>query len=569
MAGINGHQVAVLLRVIGHGRNHPYPKPQAHIGLDNVGIGGGKDDVRLQPFFGKTFVEIRAASKTKYVSDQRVLGEFADTHIAHRQQRMVFFHHNATVPVVARQHDEVVIEVQRLGGDGEIGVAPYHRLGYLSGRALVHVQRNLRVAVDKTANNRWQGITGLGVGGGDMQLAPIRLGMLEGNRADGIGLVEHLFGDGNDGFASRGYVGQMLAASAKNLHTQLVFQHTNLLGNAGLRGIQAFGGRRDIEIVVTYFDDVTQLLQLHLKRLRHRDIPKKYNLSGFYIITQMVDMLSELEHFLYNLLKCARAQQDNNMMTYIVIAVIVILLVGIVVINVFQQQRQKQEAERRQEFAKQKAIIDETEALLPIAGQMPISSNLVAMLYGRLAEALQAAARLSGGKDSSLKSRAEDAVNQQKQALQSHRASDDNLRLPDNEQQMVQLLQAVKLLIAVLRTEFNKGKVDADTFRMESAFLDRIRLKINVEGLISRGVSAKIIKQLGSARQFLNKAKQLAAPHAHQDNYLRAKLGEIQLHLDEINANNGNLPPAKPLKKEGEPQQPDDMDLLFSPKKKW
>ncbi len=298
-------------------------------------------------------------------------------------------------------------------------------------------------------------------------------------------------------------------------------------------------------------------------------MPKKYNLSGFYIITQMVDMLSELEHFLYNLLKCAQAQQDNNMMTYIVIAVIVILLVGIVVINVFQQQRQKQEAERRQEFAKQKAIIDETEALLPIAGQMPISSNLVAMLYGRLAEALQAAARLSGGKDSSLKSRSEDAVNQQKQALQSYRASDDNLRLPDNEQQMVQLLQAVKLLIAVLRTEFNKGKVDADTFRMESAFLDRIRLKINVEGLISRGVSAKIIKQLGSARQFLNKAKQLAAPHAHQDNYLRAKLGEIQQHLDEINANSNVPPPTKPPKKEGEPQQPDDMDLLFSPKKKW
>ncbi|WP_115719004.1 hypothetical protein [Gallaecimonas mangrovi] len=255
------------------------------------------------------------------------------------------------------------------------------------------------------------------------------------------------------------------------------------------------------------------------------------------------------------------------MMIYIVIAVIAVLLVGIVLINVVQQQRQKQEAERRQELAKQKAIVDETESLLPIAGQMPISSHLVAMLYGRLAEALMAAYRI--GNDSSMKKRAEDALLQQKQALQSFRASDDNLRLPDNEQQMVQLLQAIKLLIAVLRTEFNKGKVEAEVFRTESAFLDRIRLKINVEGLISRGVSAKLIKQVGSARQFLNKAKQLASTQAHQDNYLRGKLSEIQLHLDELNAASASAMVQKPPKKENEPQQPDDVDLLFSPKKKW
>ncbi|WKE66965.1 hypothetical protein PVT67_06940 [Gallaecimonas kandeliae] len=256
------------------------------------------------------------------------------------------------------------------------------------------------------------------------------------------------------------------------------------------------------------------------------------------------------------------------MTPYIVTAVIVILLLVMIVINVVQQQRQKQEAERRQELARHKAIIEETEDLLPFAGQMPISSQLVAILYGRLADALNGAFKFN--KDANLKARADDALNQQQQALQHYRPSDDNVRLPDNELQMVQLLQAVKRLIAVLRTEFNKGKVDAEVFRNEAAFLDRMRLKINVDGLIARGVSAKTIKQFGSARQFLNKAKQLAASQAHQDNYLRAKLQEIQLHLDEINHNRGAaLVPPKAEKKEGDIQQPDDVDLLFSPKKKW
>ncbi|EKE75224.1 hypothetical protein [Gallaecimonas xiamenensis] len=269
------------------------------------------------------------------------------------------------------------------------------------------------------------------------------------------------------------------------------------------------------------------------------------------------------------------------MTPYIVGAVVVILLVVMVAINMMQQQKQKQEAARRQEVAKCRAIIDETETLLPIAGQMPISSTLVAMLHRRHAEALAHLYRLTS--DAKIKSRAEDAHGQYLKAHKTKRPGDDNIRLPDNEQQMVQLLQAIKLLIAVARTEFNKGKVDAETFRLESAFLDRIRLKINIEGLITRGVSAKSVKQLGSARQFLNKAKQLAAGHAHQDPYLRTKVLQIQAHLDEINgkgpavAANGTPTPgapeapkaqAKPKPKTGA-QQLDDIDLIFSPKKKW
>jgi hypothetical protein len=36
---------------------------------------------------------------------------------------MIGRHHNRAVPVVARQHHQIVIQMQRFGGDGEIGIA--------------------------------------------------------------------------------------------------------------------------------------------------------------------------------------------------------------------------------------------------------------------------------------------------------------------------------------------------------------------------------------------------------------------------------------------------------------
>ncbi|WP_341501332.1 hypothetical protein [Gallaecimonas sp. GXIMD4217] len=257
------------------------------------------------------------------------------------------------------------------------------------------------------------------------------------------------------------------------------------------------------------------------------------------------------------------------MTPYIVLAVIAALLIIIVVINVVQQQKQKQEAERRQELARQKAIIDETEELLPVAGSLPISSALVAMLYARLIDALKLACELSG--DKKLQGRISDAESQYQKAKASNKASDDNIQLPDNEKAMVTLIQATKKLSAVLKTEFNRGKVDADSYRHEAAFLDRLRLKINMEGLISRGVSAKIIKQFGTARQFLGKAKQLAMPHAGHDAYLAAKLQEVQQHLDEIAATKGaNLVPQQQIQPEqGEEKPKDELDQLFAPKRKW
>ena len=57
---------------------------------------------------------------------------------------------------------------------------------------------------------------------------------------------------------------------------------------------------------------------------------------------------------------------------------------------------------------------------------------------------------------------------------------DDNFVLPDNEQQLVAILQCIKKLRAVLKSEQSKGALDAQTFTAEDQKLATMQLKINI-----------------------------------------------------------------------------------------
>jgi hypothetical protein len=56
---------------------------------------------------------------------------------------------------------------------------------------------------------------------------------------------------------------QVFAATGEHLNAELIFQETNLLADTGLGRVQALGGGRDIQFVVSHFPDVAQLLQFH------------------------------------------------------------------------------------------------------------------------------------------------------------------------------------------------------------------------------------------------------------------------------------------------------------------
>ncbi len=255
-------------------------------------------------------------------------------------------------------------------------------------------------------------------------------------------------------------------------------------------------------------------------------------------------------------------------MIAIIIGLIIALIIFVVVISAIQQHKEKQEAEKRVKFAKQKAIINESEELLINLSNLPASPNLVKVLNRRSLNAAKLMKELMPDAKGikirilELTSRLEAAED-----LAANQANDEAFALPDNDQQILTILQCIKKLRATIKSEQSKGNLDAQTFTKEDQRLDAMQLKINIESLIKRGSQAQIKEMLGSARQYLEKALQTLASHPLKTEYVSTKQSEISNQLNDImealkstNAQDA----AKKAKSEE-----DELDMLFQPKKKW
>ncbi len=110
---------------------------------------------------------------------------------------------------------------------------------------------------------------------------------------------------------------------------------------------------------------------------------------------------------------------------------------------------------------------------------------------------------------------------------ESQTGSDESFRLPDNEQQLVSILQCIKKLRIILKSEQSKGALDAQTFTSEDNLLASLQLKINIESLVKRGTQAFSKEMLGSARQYFEKALQSLASSSVKSEYVAAKQAEV------------------------------------------
>lgn len=253
----------------------------------------------------------------------------------------------------------------------------------------------------------------------------------------------------------------------------------------------------------------------------------------------------------------------------IIIGLIVALIVFVVIVNVMQQHKEKLEAEKRVLIAKQKAIIDETEEIILNLTHLPPNPGIIEVLNRRSLNAAKAMQKLMPDVknirkrvqelDARLKASVELSLNQV--------ASDESFLLPDNEQQLIAILQCIKKLRAILKSEQSKGVLEASAFMKQDQRLDAMQLKINIESLMKRGMQAYNKEMLGSARQYLEKALQTLASHPIKSEYIQTKTIEIDEKLEEITdaLKNTNAKDAAKKAKESE----DDLDMLFQPKKKW
>ncbi|ALU42347.1 hypothetical protein [Pseudoalteromonas rubra] len=251
------------------------------------------------------------------------------------------------------------------------------------------------------------------------------------------------------------------------------------------------------------------------------------------------------------------------------ITVIILLIVALIVIAVWvsaiQQHKEKQEAERRKELAKQKRIIEEAEDVILNSSNIPMSGAMIKVIQRRVHDALVSMVELSPT-SRELKSRMHESQERLNNEPQNANESD-KVTLPDNDKQLIALVQGIKKLRHLLRSEHSKGKVDTQVFVQEDRKMERLQLRINVESQIKRGMSARSANMVGSARQYFEKAYAIICGVTHVDEYTKEKKTLLEGYLSEIStelkASN-----ASSVKKKAEKEK-DDLDVLFAPKKKW
>ncbi|NQZ23147.1 MAG: hypothetical protein HRT53_13960 [Colwellia sp.] len=253
----------------------------------------------------------------------------------------------------------------------------------------------------------------------------------------------------------------------------------------------------------------------------------------------------------------------------IIFALIIALVIIVVAVGAIQQHKEKQEKENRLKASKQKAIIDESEELIVNLANLPSNPTVINILNRRSLNAARAMKEILPD-SKSIRNKVgelEARLNASEDLAGAHSEKEEKFVLPDNEQQLVSILQCIKRLRATLKHEQAKGALDAQTFTHEDKKLDAIQLQIGVESLLKRGNMAYQKEMLGSARQYFEKAMQTLSAHPIQTEYIANKKAEVTSQLEEI-TNALKSTNAKDAAKKAKDQE-DDLDMLFQPKKKW
>ena len=255
-------------------------------------------------------------------------------------------------------------------------------------------------------------------------------------------------------------------------------------------------------------------------------------------------------------------------MVAIIVGLIIALIIFVVVVSGIQQHKEKQQSEKRVKVAKQKAIIDESEELILNMSNLPSNPNLVKILNRRSLNAAKAMKELMP-ETKNIKGLVKELTSRLKASedLAASQSNDESFMLPDNEQQLIAILQCIKKLRAMLKSEQSKGSLDAQTYTREDQRLDAIQLKINIESLVKRGMQAHSKEMLGSARQYFEKAIQTLSSHPLKTEYVSSKLAEVSNQLEEITSALKHTNAADAAKKAKDEEN--ELDVLFQPKKKW
>ncbi|WP_231378583.1 hypothetical protein [Idiomarina loihiensis] len=235
-----------------------------------------------------------------------------------------------------------------------------------------------------------------------------------------------------------------------------------------------------------------------------------------------------------------------------------------IIVGAVQQNRQRLELERRKKLARFRSSLEQIEDLIHMSSFFPIGKSMLVVLNSRALEILKGMNAASPSKD--YKARIQDY----EERIQSVDRNDTSLisedfEIPENNKQIIAMINGLKRLRSTLRNEHSRGRVDSNVFSVEDQRLTKLQLKISIETLIRRGRHAYESQMLGSARQYYEKALRTIEDQSFSDDYTTSRQQSIKKALEQIAQ---ELKDAHTRDKEKHKKE-DDLEELFQPKRKW
>jgi len=254
-------------------------------------------------------------------------------------------------------------------------------------------------------------------------------------------------------------------------------------------------------------------------------------------------------------------------MTIYIISGIGFFVLLLIVLTVMQQQRSRVDSEKRTEISRLTISIDETEDLLSRIANIPVTKALMIILHNRILETQKSIMSINNERAMAAQ------INDRQQLIDSIANSFpskglDTFRLPNDDREVLQMVQLLKRLKGLINNEHKRGRINPEIFANEIKRADLMQIRININSIIGRAKSAVEAKQVGSARTYLDKAiKTLKAINSDGDAFVNSKLSEAQAMLAKLDQ--VKIDRDERTRKEKEEKTSTDLDIIFQPKKKW
>lgn len=255
-------------------------------------------------------------------------------------------------------------------------------------------------------------------------------------------------------------------------------------------------------------------------------------------------------------------------LTFIIIAIAVLVFI-VIGYNIVLQYKRKAITEKRQAIIKHRKIIEEAEELLLNSTSLPYSRVLTMVIHKRIYDSLIAILQL----DSSLQQVRQRLANVRSQIEQikanPSAAEQTNFRSPSTDREAIILLQQIKKVRSVLRSEHAKSKVNTQAFILEDRKLELMQLNVNIDNLLKRAFEARAGRQFGSAKQMLRKGIDILNTISDKTEFLNNKYNGMVSLLNEINEQLSQASDEDLKERQEKEDEKNELDLLFQPKQKW